>query len=95
MEANTILLNSTENTLLIIRRNDLVEFAKTIATKVIEEQPEPGPEEPEPLTPKEAERLLGRSRQTFYNWRKKGLIKGHVLGGRVYYFKSELLAAMK
>lgn len=92
---NTILQDSTENALLIIRRNDLIEFAKTIANLVIEGQTLPAPEEPEPITPREAERLLGRSRQCLYNWRKKGIIKAHVLGGRVYFYKAELLAAMK
>ena len=48
-----------------------------------------------PLTQPEAVEFLGKSRQTLTSWRKKGIIKAHVLGGRIYFLKSELLAAMK
>jgi hypothetical protein len=48
-----------------------------------------------PIPQAEAIAFLGRSRQTFYTLRKKGKIKGHTFGGRIYFFKSELLAAMK
>lgn len=42
----------------------------------------------------EAMKLLGVSRVTLLNWRKRGLIPSHKLNSRVYYKKSELLAAV-
>ena len=49
----------------------------------------------QPISQNEAARFLGKSRQTLIAWRKKGVITGHTLGGRVYFLKSELLEAMK
>jgi hypothetical protein len=71
-------------------------FAKHLAKTQPVSTPETQKEdEPRPMLSPEAEKFLGCSRQKLYSLRKKGLIKAHVLGGRVYYFKSELLAAMK
>jgi hypothetical protein len=53
------------------------------------------PEQEQPISQTEAIAFMGKSRQTFYSWRRKGLIKAHVLGGQCYFFKSELLAALK
>lgn len=96
MEINEV-LQGTENALIIVRRNDLLDFAETYAKKVMAEQPkEPATDEPEaPISQNEAIKFLGKSRQCFYKWRKKGIVKAHILGGRVHYFKSELLAAMR
>jgi len=95
MDLNPI-LNSTENTLIIARRNDLIEFAVTYADRILAGQAKaPVRQEIEqPISQPEAIKFLGKSRQTLIKWRKKGVIKGHVLGGRVYYLKSELLAAL-
>ena len=49
----------------------------------------------QPISQPEAVKFLGKSRQTLISWRKKGIITAHILGGRVYYIKSELLEAMK
>ena len=49
----------------------------------------------QPISQPEAIKFLGKSRQTLISWRKKGVINAHVLGGRVYYLRSELLAALK
>ena len=48
-----------------------------------------------PIPQHEAEEFLGCSRQKLYRLRRTGVIKAHVLGQRVYYFKSELLEALK
>lgn len=83
-------------TLLICKKEDLKEFAESLMNKILESKPEP-PEAKEtesPISQTEAVVFLGKSRQTFHSWRKKGVIKAHILGGRVYFFKSELLAAM-
>lgn len=95
MEINDV-LQGTENALIIVRRNDLLDFAETFAKKRNSEQPQPQPDEPEaPISQNEAIKFLGKSRQCFYSWRKKGIVKAHILGGRVHYFRSELLAAMR
>ena len=49
----------------------------------------------QPISQPEAIKFLGKSRQTLIAWRRKGVINAHVLGGRIYYLKSELLEAMK
>ena len=96
MEINNI-LNGPENTLLIVKRDDLIEFAKTYANKIIDSKPEPikAQEAEQPISQNEAAKYLGKSRQTMIAWRKKGIIKGHTMGGRVLFLKSELLEAMK
>lgn len=55
----------------------------------------PDKEVERPISQPEAVEFLGKSRQTLTAWRKKGIIKAHILGGRIYFLKSELLAAMK
>lgn len=52
-------------------------------------------EEEQPISQAEAMLFLGKSRQTIAKWRRKGIIRGRVLGGRIYFLKSELIAAMK
>ena len=96
METNEV-LQGTDNALLIVRRDDLIAFANTYANRMIAEQPKANAkqETEQPISQAEAVKFLGKSRQAFYSWRRKGLIKAHVLNGRVWYFKSELIAAMK
>lgn len=53
------------------------------------------PETEQPISQTEALAFLGKSRQTLNEWRRKGVISGHRLGGRIFYFKSELVKAMK
>jgi len=85
------------NTLFVIREYDLDKLAEKIASKfksnteaiTVESRKE------KPLTQKQAAEFLGRSRQTLITWRKKGIIKGKRLGGRIYFFESELLDAMQ
>lgn len=48
-----------------------------------------------PITEKEAEKFLNKSRQTLRMWRYAGIIKGYRINGRIYYKKSELLAALQ
>ncbi len=47
--------------------------------------------EDEHVTIDETAAFFKVSRQTVYNWRKKGLIEAHSIEGRVYYKKNELL----
>lgn len=81
------------NTLLIVRAEDLQQFAENLSM-----YPQPiqkADESEQPIPQSEACKFLGKSRQTFVKWRREGLIQGHKMGGRIYFFKSELLASMK
>jgi hypothetical protein len=69
--------------------NDCLAGVKPISS------PEPLKNEVErPISQPEAVAFLGKSRQTLTAWRRKGFISAHKLGGRIYFLKSELLAAM-
>lgn len=94
MRINEILQGEAD-TLLIVRRNDLIDFAKAYAQEAGKTLPEPdqGPEAP--ISQNEAIKFLGISRQALYSWRRQGNITAHVIGRRLFYFKSELLEAMK
>lgn len=82
--------------LIIVGRDDLIEFAKTWATVLQTDHSKPieKPEIEKPISQPEAILFLGKSRQTLIKWRKMGIIKAHSLGGRIYYLPSELLAAL-
>jgi Helix-turn-helix domain len=86
-----------ENTLLIVRRKDLIEFAAIYADHILSGQTKaPVKQETEkPISQQEAIAFLGKSRQTLISWRKKGVIKGYRLGGRIYYKPSELILALE
>ena len=49
----------------------------------------------QPISQAEAAEFLGKTRVTLINWRKKGLITGYRIGGRVFYKPSELLSALQ
>lgn len=82
-----------------ITRDDL----RSMVSECIQEalkKPKPAPSLPnqnieQPISQPEAIQFLGKSRQTLIQWRKKGIIRAHTLGGRVYYMRSELLEALK
>jgi len=84
-------------TFIIFKSEDVEVFAETFANKILASKKEPPKiqEIEQPIPQPEALRFMGKSRQTFSKWRKDGKIKGHKLGGRIFYFKSELLSAMK
>jgi predicted DNA-binding transcriptional regulator AlpA len=85
------LLQKDDRTLFLIRSIDLQKFAETIIAGVSRE---PSNEPEKPISQNEAVEFLGKSRQTFYSWRRKGLISAHPLGGRVFYYRSELQDAL-
>ena len=47
------------------------------------------------LTPQQTAELLGICRQTVFDYAKRGLLLRHRLGGRTYFKRGELLAALK
>ena len=91
------LLISSENILVIASRDDLITFAEKYAERILKGKDKtPEKEEIEkPISQSEAVEFLGKSRQTLIAWRKKGLIKGYRLGGRLYFMRSELVAAFE
>lgn len=48
-----------------------------------------------PITIKEVSALLGKSAVTIHKWKKEGLIPFHRISGKVYFYESEVLAALK
>ncbi|MCU0473397.1 MAG: helix-turn-helix domain-containing protein [Bacteroidales bacterium] len=90
-------ISQLENgTLLICKKEDLLGFAESLANRMLNSKPEPlrVQETEQPISQPDAIKFLGKTRQTLTAWRKKGIITGHVLGGRVYFLKSELLEAL-
>jgi predicted DNA-binding transcriptional regulator AlpA len=85
------------NTLIILKAEDLQNFVENLANRFLISRSEPAKnqETEQPISQPEAIEFLGKSRQTLTSWRRKGIIQAHILGGRVYFLKSELLAAMK
>lgn len=91
----TKILQSETDALIIVRRDDLLDFARAYAQEAGKTLPEPetGPEAP--ISQNEAIEFLSISRQALYSWRRQGIIQAHIIGRRLFYFKSELLEAMK
>ena len=89
-------LPGSEHSLFIMGNEDLSELADIIVGRIQSLIPkEPVTQDVErPICQKDAIKFLGKSRQTLNKWRKRGIIKSHILGGRVYYLKSELLATL-
>lgn len=92
MNINEILQN--EDALVIVRSGDLKEFASVLANQFQARKNEEKSESKRPISQTEAMKLLNRSRQTMVKWRKKGILKGFLIGGRVY-FEPEELAALQ
>ncbi|MDP3446071.1 MAG: helix-turn-helix domain-containing protein [Ignavibacteria bacterium] len=91
MTTNSILLEniSTDELKTLIAESVRAELSK------IPKIPEQTTEVEKPISQPEAIQFLGKSRQTLITWRKRGIITGHTLGGRVYFLKSELLQALQ
>ena len=85
------------HTLLVITRDDLIEFASKCVNHIqISQVRHPNENNEErPLSQPEAIKFLGKSRQTLIKWRKKGIIVGYRIGGRIYYKSSELISALE
>jgi len=81
-------------TLLIVKHEDLQRFAESLINTKSDTPKKKEPEIEQPISQPEAIEFLGKSRQTLCAWRRKGVIKSHTLGGRVYFLKSELLEAL-
>ena len=86
-----------ENTILLVKSGDLKKFAERLAQEMLAGHPKPIllPDEEKPISQQEAIKFLGKSRQSFYSWRKKGIITAYRLAGRIYYKKAELISALE
>jgi predicted site-specific integrase-resolvase len=40
-------------------------------------------------------KLIGVSRQALHKWSKAGIVRSHKLGGKLFYFESEILEDLK
>lgn len=94
MNVTEVLQN--ENALIIVRSGDLKEFASVLVDQFhsSSEKTADTPESKKPVSQSEAMKQLNRSRQTIVKWRKKGILKGFLIGGRVY-FEPEEIAALQ
>lgn len=54
----------------------------------------PHQQDEKPLTIKEASEFFGKSRQTIYDWMRKGYLPFHKISNRTYFLRSELIQAM-
>ncbi|TKC57623.1 helix-turn-helix domain-containing protein [Pedobacter hiemivivus] len=52
-------------------------------------------ENPDLMDMEEALKFLKVSKVTIHNWKKKGIIKSHKMGRKLYFKRSELLEAIK
>lgn len=99
MEVAEIIKN--ENAIFLMKSSDLQEFATQIINKVLSDKPKPTEiglncaVAERPFSQSEAIRFLGKSRQTIYTWRKRGIIQPYRLGGRIFFKPSELVAALE
>ncbi len=93
--------NGTPGTLLISYKVDNVAELTRICAALsndtrVEEKPIPQKEDEErPISLSEALEFTGLTRQGLYNARRRGEIETFKLGGKLYFFKSQLLAALK
>lgn len=81
-----------------ITRDDLKSILAECMREVItKDKPDPTTDQSieQPISQPDAVLFLGKSRQTLLDWRRKGIIHAHTLGGRVYFMRSELLEALK
>lgn len=83
-----------EDALIIVRSGDLKEFAaaavENYRSNMVQETKEPAG----PVSQADAAKILNRSRQTLVKWRKRGILKGFLIGGRVF-FRPEDIAAIQ
>lgn len=94
MNISEVLQN--ENALIVVRSGDLKEFASVLFNQYNQKEKTETPvRSKDPVSQTEAMKRLGRSRQTFVKWRKKGLLKGFMIGGRVYFEPEELDALQR
>lgn len=48
-----------------------------------------------PVTAKYVCKIIGVSRPALHKWSKEGIIRSHKLGGKLFYFESEVMEDLK
>jgi hypothetical protein len=95
MALNSI-LQSDPDTLFVARVGDFQQYTDNLVERLKREFIKPVLiDADQPITQAEAIKRWKKSRQTFVNWRKKGLINAYTIDGKIYYKPSELIDAMK
>jgi len=93
MDITDIIQDSSS--LILIKSQDIPKLAEALANYHKPNQNQTVVNEPrKPVSQAEAMKQLNRSRQTLVKWRKKGILKGFLIGGRVY-FEPEEIAALQ
>jgi hypothetical protein len=77
--------------------DELVErITESFKAEVLELKKQYEYQEPdELLTRSEVSRLLKINISSVHNWAKKGVLKKHCIGGRVYYKRSEIIESLE
>lgn len=87
----------SENQIIMVQKSDLESFARAILNGMEGKQTDPEPDSP--MSEKEFRAWLGGgkpvSRGFLYKLRKAGKLKVKTLGGRIFYFKSDLTNAKR
>ena len=97
MENYADILEKQTPVLLLISSEHVEAIAEKVAVKVLAAQnitPDPFVVE-QPISQSEAVVFLRKSRQSLLKLRRNGDISARILGGRVYYLRSELMACLK
>jgi hypothetical protein len=84
------LILTTENQLKGIIKNSVSEALELYSLKE-----RPKKDELEKLDLEQTADFCGTTKQTIINWTNKGLIKKYKIGKKTFYFKNEILEAMR
>lgn len=87
-------LQKNEDAVFLVRTNDLKEFAIAAVEHYKNSAPAEPKEPAAPISQNDAAKILNRSRQTLVKWRKKGILKGFLIGGRIF-FRPEDIASLQ
>ncbi|MGV3504653.1 MAG: helix-turn-helix domain-containing protein [Adhaeribacter sp.] len=58
-------------------------------------QPSPPVERENPITIDRVCQMLGKSKVTIHKWKREGRLKYHRISNKIYFYESEVLAALK
>lgn len=83
-----------ENTFVLVRKGDLIDFASSIVEEYKQKESEAlkASNEEEYYNSKQTCDLLNVARSTLHRWVKGGMLKPYVIGGRNKFSKNEIKA---
>lgn len=88
IESNTVMMKEVALTALLQYIKDIVEESNTRKQVVVVD-------EKKPLSPLEAAEFTGLAKQTIYKFTSEGNIPHHKRGGKLWFFRDELVAWIK